>query len=242
MGHLLGLVSPGAFIAMPLYPVLRHVPFLRQILIRPRLTSGIVTALLVYAALPWLYAVHPSARLVIAFDAGALLYLVLALHMMATASTTSLRHRARLQDDGSAAILLGVIVASVTTLLSSAALFSAAKELQGFPRTTHILLAVMTIGISWAFTQMMFALHYAHGYFAGPEGSHPRGLAFPGNEEVGYLDFLYVACIIGTSGQTADVSFDTAAMRRIGLVHCVQAFFFNATLLGFSVNIAASML
>ena len=67
------------------------------------------------------------------------------------------------------------------------------------------------------------------------------GLEFPGEREPHYGDFLYFACVIGTSAQTADVSFTSRSMRRTGLVHCVLAFFFNTTLLALSINIASGL-
>jgi uncharacterized membrane protein len=106
----------------------------------------------------------------------------------------------------------------------------------------HIGLAIFTIMSSWAFTHMMFALHYAHDYFANCINSKPPGLEFPGEEAPDYGDFLYFAFVIGTSGQTADVSFTSNAMRRIGLLHCVLAFLFNTTVLALTINIAASLL
>ena len=42
-----------------------------------------------------------------------------------------------------------------------------------------------------------------------------RGLDFPGGHPPDYGDFLYFASVIGTSGQTADVSFSSRKMRRI---------------------------
>jgi uncharacterized membrane protein len=57
-----------------------------------------------------------------------------------------------------------------------------------------------------------------------------------------YWDFLYFSAVIGTSGQTADVSFTSKAMRRTGLVHCVLAYFYNTTVLALTINIAASLM
>jgi hypothetical protein len=53
---------------------------------------------------------------------------------------------------------------------------------------------------------------------------------------------VYFACVIGTSGQTADVSFTSRSMRRTGLLHCVLAFFFNTTLVALTINIASSLM
>ncbi|KLT71864.1 hypothetical protein PL75_11360, partial [Neisseria arctica] len=56
----------------------------------------------------------------------------------------------------------------------------------------------------------------------------PPCLPFPGQEEPDYAAFVYFAYIIGTSGQTADVSFGGAKVRRGGLGDCVPGFFYNA--------------
>ena len=95
---------------------------------------------------------------------------------------------------------------------------------------------------SWAFTQVMFALHYAHDYYSAQVRGQDAGLQFPGTDKPDYGDFLYFACIIGTSAQTADVSFSSSAMRRTGLLHCVLAFFFNTTLVALTINIASGLL
>ena len=94
---------------------------------------------------------------------------------------------------------------------------------------------------SWAFIQVMFALHYAHQYYAALSRGLPAGLQFPDDDQPGYGDFFYFASVIGTSGQTADVSFVSKTMRRIGSVHCILAYLFNTTVLALLINIGASM-
>jgi uncharacterized membrane protein len=87
-----------------------------------------------------------------------------------------------------------------------------------------------------------FALHYAHDFYVANAQGNPGGLEFPDLTTPDYSDFLYFACVTGTSGQTADVSFSSRTMRRTGLVHCVLAFFFNATLLALTINIASGLI
>jgi len=85
-------------------------------------------------------------------------------------------------------------------------------------------------------------MHYAHDYYlSGRHGREP-GLAFPQEPSPDYWDFLYFSAVIGTSGQTADVSFTSKPMRRTGLVHCVLAYFYNTTVLALTINIAASLM
>ena len=71
---------------------------------------------------------------------------------------------------------------------------------------------------------------------------HGGGLLFPGTDNPDYADFLYYAYIIGTSGQTADVSITSQPMRRISLMHCVLAYIFNTTVLALTINLAAGLL
>jgi uncharacterized membrane protein len=47
--------------------------------------------------------------------------------------------------------------------------------------------------------------------------------------------------VIGTSAQTADVSFSSKTMRRWGLVHCALSFFYNTTVVALTVNIGAGL-
>ncbi len=224
----------------PMSPLPRFFLF-RHIHTRPRLfASGLfgVLAALALAGLPGLLTVT---RLVIAWNVFACLYLALAVHMMLQANHDSMRTRAQQQDEGRRTVLALVVLAALATLGAIIAELAVVKDLHGTQRYTHIALAALTIATSWAFTHVMFALHYAHDFYFNRARKQPEGLAFPGTEQPDYGDFVYFACVIGTSGQTADVSFTTSAMRRTGLLHCVLAFFFNTTLVALTINIASGL-
>jgi uncharacterized membrane protein len=102
-----------------------------------------------------------------------------------------------------------------------------------------------------SFAQALFqtyALHYAHEYFdeyftePGKPAAERGGLVFPGTGNPGYFDFLYFSYVIGVASQTADVNITSPAMRRVALVHCVLAFFFNSAVLALTINIAAGLI
>lgn len=137
-----------------------------------------------------------------------------------------------------------VVLAAVVCIGAIFAELATVKDMQGPSalRYGHIALAGLTIISSWLFTQVMFALHYAHDYYVALMRSGSGGLEFPGGHAPDYSDFLYFACVTGTSGQTADVSFSSRAMRRIGTVHCVLAFFFNTAVVALTINIASGLL
>lgn len=220
-----------------------HRPFLlrRMIRHRPRLFSSLLVGVLTTVFLPSSFAQHEVTRLIIGWNAGACLYLVLALHLMFWSSHDKMRLRARLQDDGRFVVLTLVVLAALATIGAIVAELSVVKDMHGSLRYTHVALAALTLATSWLFTHVMFALHYAHDYYVALSRHKPGGLEFPGEEQPDYGDFLYFSCVIGTSGQTADVSFTTRGMRRIGLLHCVLAFFFNTTLVALTINIASGL-
>jgi uncharacterized membrane protein len=220
---------------------LQRLPGLRILLVRPRLVFSILSGLAVWMLLPASLIPQTVTRALIAWNTGSLLYLFFALIMMARSSFEHIRLRAHSQDEGKYALLTIVTCSSVVTLCAIAIELSAAKDLQGAVKAAHVLLAVLTVFTTWSVIQTMFALHYAHDYHLAEPGE-TAGLDFPGEEQPDYMDFLYAAAIIGTSGQTADVSFNTSSMRRIGLLHSVLSFFFNTILLALTINIAAGLL
>jgi uncharacterized membrane protein len=145
-------------------------------------------------------------------------------------------------EPGARAILALVVVSALASLGAIVAELAVAKGHGGVDKLAHIGLAVLTLMASWAFAQMSFALHYAHDYYLARSQGQPGGLTFPDTDEPDYVDFLYFSAVIGTSGQTADVSFSSPHMRRIGLLHCVLSFVFNTSLIGLMINVGSSLL
>jgi uncharacterized membrane protein len=210
--------------------------------VRPRLVAAGAVGVAVVLALPPAWAARDVTRFILGWNAGAWLYLLLSGWMMVGADASQISRRARAQDEGARTILTLVVVSALASLGAIVAELSVAKGLVGVDKTAHIALALVTILASWAFTQVMFALHYAHDYYAAVSKGQPGGLQFPDTTCPDYIDFLYFSAVIGTSGQTADVAFANGAMRRVGLVHCVLAFVFNTSLVGLMINVASSLL
>jgi uncharacterized membrane protein len=212
----------------------------RALRARPRLALSALAGVLIGLLLPEPAIPHAVTRILLAWNIAAIAYLGLALHMMSRAEHSHIRSRACSQDEGRFTVLLLVIASSVVALFAAAIELSAAKDAHGWLKTGHAGLAALTVFSTWCVNQTMFALHYAHDFYSA-KGEH-KGLSFPGTCQPDYFDFLYAAAIIGTSGQTADVSFDSAPARRVGLMHSVLSFFFNTIVLAFTINLAAGMI
>jgi uncharacterized membrane protein len=215
--------------------------FLHVFKVRPRLFIVIAIGVLTGLLLPTGIASQPISRWLIAWNVGAWLYVALAAAMMIRSSKGHMRHRAQLQDDGKYAILGLTVIAAIASLVAIAFELAIVKDLHGWQRGAHVALAGLTVLASWSFIQIMFTLHYAHDYYLAACHGHKPGLQFPDDEDPDYGDFFYFSAVIGTSGQTADVSFVTKPMRRIGSLHCILAYLFNTTVLALLINIGASL-
>ena len=179
-----------------------------------------------------------ASRLLVAWDVFVGLYLVLALQMTASADALRMRRRARMQDEGQTAILALTTFAALATLGAIFALLSGSAPHDREP--ADLMLAVLTIFMSWALTHTIFALHYAHEYFDENEG-RGGGMNFPNNEgDPDYWDFMYFSFTIGMCAQVSDISVSCKPIRRTVLGHSIISFVFNTALLALTVNIAAS--
>jgi len=207
-----------------------------------RLFVSIFIGILVFLFLPDSLALHTITRLIVAWNAMAWLYLILASLMIKSTSHAQMKLRAKKQNEGKYVVLTMVVIAAIVSLGAIVLELGIVKEISGFIRSAHIALTILTILSSWAFTQTMFALHYAHDFYSAIDKGKEGGLSFPNQKLPDYMDFLYFSCVIGTSGQTADVSFTSQSMRKIGLIHSVLAFFFNTSLVALMINIASGLI
>jgi uncharacterized membrane protein len=226
---------------MPIHPHQKKSLPVRLLLSRPRLFFSVLVGLVVALLLPGAVVQLAVTRVIVGWNVGAILYLLLALKMMFGSSHEQMRTRAVQEDEGKTAVLLLVVTAALMCIGAIVAELAIVKDLSGSSRYAHIALAGLTIATSWAFTQTMFALHYAHDYYLNAMRGQPGGLDFPGGQAPDYGDFLYFSIVIGTSAQTADVGLSSRKMRRTGTLHCVLAFFFNTTLLALTINIASGL-
>lgn len=209
---------------------------------RPRLLSSILFGIAAYAVVTALFDFSRAASVLFAWNGGAMLYLALTLHMAWQEDAQGIQRRAVTQDEGRIAILVVVVLASTAVLLAVGTQLSQVKNYHGAQRIVHILLAVLTIASSWLFTQTVFATHYAHDFYLARVRRLQDPLAFPGTTEPLYADFFHFACVIGTAGQTADISFNGSTLRPVGTLHCIVAFIFNAALIALSINVVAGLI
>jgi uncharacterized membrane protein len=207
---------------------------LRIVYSRPRTFVSVIIGVLAFFLLP--ASLRLVTRLLTSWDIFIAFYLALAYAMMLRSGVTHIRRNAVMQDDGRFLILM------VTALGAFASIAAIVSELGAAHRgAPELILATVTIALSWAAVHTTFALHYAHDYY---RGAKPGGLAFPGadqsGEEPDYWDFVYFSFVVGMTAQVSDVGITNKTIRRTATAHGVTSFIFNTALVALMVNIAAS--
>lgn len=203
---------------------------------RPRLLAAIGVGILAGLLLP---ATRLSTRLLAAYDIAVLIHLLLVWSMMALSSHSDLQRRADKEDVGAIFVLALTMGAALASLVAIGAELHGVRE-HAAGAAGRLGLAGGTILLSWLFVHTMFALHYAHDYYAGE--SDRGGLRFPGGGKPDYWDFLYFSFNLGAASQTSDVVVEASRMRRFVLAHTILSFLFNTTILALAINVGASLL
>lgn len=183
-------------------------------------------------ALPW----RMSTRILIGWDSGVLLYLVLIFVVMARASIDNIRQRAAVEDEGAITLL------ALTTAAALASLAAVFEVLGHAPGPYRVALGTGTILLSWAFMHSIFALHYAREFYDESGDERIGGLVFPGDQKPDYWDFMYYSFVVAMTAQVSDVQITSKAIRRLTTVHGAISFFFNLTVLALGVNIVSALL
>ena len=211
---------------------------IRFVVGRRRLLLSVVAGIVLHVLLP--DSMRAPTRFILAWDLTASLYIGFTMAMIFNSTVETCHDRASLYDEGDWVILL-LVVAS--TGVSFIAIFAElAKITTGYGSfALGLFLTVATVALSWAFTHVVFTLHYANVYYK-PDEDGPGGLNFPGHRAPDYRDFLYYSFVIGCAAQTGDVATVSPAMRRLTLVHGIIAFAFNTAILALMINVGASLI
>ena len=136
---------------------------------------------MIVAALVVLTDWRPVTCVLVGWDVGVALYLVLAAHLISGSDVRRIRERAALEDEGKLAILALTVSAALASL---GAIVAELGSTGAARRPPHVALAALTIMLSWAFIHTIFALHYAHEFYDETAG----GMSFPGGDpEPDYL-------------------------------------------------------
>lgn len=176
------------------------------------------------------------------FDLGALVFIASLWPLSRDNSHAQMRLHARQNDANRFAVL---VISALIMLVIVTALFVDLPHARGdigYAKGVALALILASLVIAWIFSNLIYALHYAHLYYGGNKES---GLRFPTTEEgeaqhcPNFWDFFYFSLTIGMAFATSDVEITTQRMRRVATVHGALAFFYNLIVLAFTINVTA---
>jgi uncharacterized membrane protein len=174
---------------------------------------------------------------VMGFDLAALAFAVSLLPLARDHGAQDMRRHSAGNDANRGWVLAITVLTTLTILAAITGELPAAKQGDWFAITK----LVGTLALSWAFTNLIFMLHYAHMHYApGADRTADRGgFEFPGTAEPNYWDFLYFSFTAGMSFAASDVNVTSREVRKILIVQCLLSFLFNIGVLAFSINVLA---
>jgi uncharacterized membrane protein len=204
----------------------------------PRIWIALGVAAAAYCCLPASWSL--LTRVLVSWDAGVTLFLVLVYVWMSRLTAEEICSRYIEEDETAPIILVVVTVAALLSLIAIVEPLATLKHVSGRERIGHFALVAVTLIDSWMLVPTMFTTHYADMFYSTEKRDRP--LSFPGTEMPAFWDFAYFSFTIAAACQTADVLTTRTSIRKIVIAHELISFVFNATILGFAINVTAGLI
>jgi uncharacterized membrane protein len=204
----------------------------------PRFWVSVVTGTAVFLLLPDEWSLVN--RILVCWNCGVVTFLGLIYSWMTGLSAARIQSQYIEEDQSARFILTVVVVAALCSVAAIIAPLATLKQTTGAVRVAHIALAALTLVNSWLLVPTMFTTHYADMYYSVEDDSRPLG--FPNTPMPVFWDFAYFSFTIAAACQTSDVSTNNQTMRKIVIAHTLVSFFFNASILGFAINVTAGLI
>ena len=204
----------------------------------PRLWISVIAGTALYFLLPGQWSI--LSRVLVCWNGGVILFLVLIFIWMTRLTAAQICSKFIEEDASAPIILVAVILAAMLSLVAIVEPLATIQQVTGSVRAAHFALAALTLIDSWILVPTMFTTHYADLYYSAKDGERP--LHFPQSPMPVFWDFIYFSFTIAAACQTADVATLNAAVRKTVVVHTLISFLFNASILGFAINVTAGLI
>lgn len=194
------------------------------------------------AAVFWLAPLRWSlvSRVLFSWNCGVVLFLLLIWIWMTRLSAERIESRYADEDETAPFILAIVVAAALVSVVAIVEPLANIRHVSGAARIGHLALAASTLISSWLLVPTMFTTHYADLYYSADAKSRP--LQFPQTPMPAFWDFAYFSFTIAAACQTSDVTTTRGGIRKVVFAHTLVSFFFNASILGFAINVTAGLI
>ena len=204
----------------------------------PRVWISVIAGLGIFFFLPSHWPI--MGRILVCWNCGVVLFFGLIYSWMTGLTAEQICLRYVEEDESAEFILIVVVVAALLSVIAIVGQLATLKQVTGNERIAHTALAALTLVNSWLLVPTMFTTHYADMFYSAAKNERP--LTFPGTPEPVFWDFAYFSFTISAACQTADVSTTNRSVRKVVIAHTLVSFFFNASILGFAINVTAGLI
>jgi uncharacterized membrane protein len=208
--------------------------------IKPLIAISI--ALVVYFIFPLKY-ITDFSRIMLAWDVFSFCLLALYWFIFYTTPAVHIRKLAAEEDTSRVIIFIITLVCTTASMLAVILLLTSKHDTSGL-KVLHLSVAIIGMTLSWSLVHTIFAVRYAHMYYADHEtksNTHAGGLEFPEEEKPDFVDFAYFSFVLGMTFQVSDVSISSKKIRRMVLWHSLISFGYNAVIIALTINVIAGL-
>ena len=210
----------------------------KLVLFHPRLWISLACGCAMFFFLPAHWSI--LSRVLVCWNCGVALFLCL-IYLWMTRLTAEQICSKYVEEDESAPVIVAVVtIAALLSLFAIVEPLATIKHVTGPERIARFALAALTLVNSWILVPTMFTTHYADLFYSANAESRP--LHFPETSMPVFWDFAYFSFTIAAACQTSDVSTTNARVRKAVIAHTVISFLFNASILGFAINVTAGLI
>jgi uncharacterized membrane protein len=210
----------------------------KLVFFHPRLWISVGVGCVIYFLVPQQWSI--LTRVLVCWNCGVSLFLTLIFVWMTRLTAAQICTRFIEEDETAPIIVAVVTIAAMFSLGAIVEPLATLKQVAGMERVGHFALAALTLVNSWVLVPTMFTTHYADMFYSAKEDDRP--LRFPETPMPVFWDFAYFSFTIAAACQTADVSTLRAGVRKVVIAHTIVSFLFNASILGFAINVTAGLI
>jgi uncharacterized membrane protein len=208
-----------------------------------RLLVAVILAIIAYLVTPEMKS--ETLRALIAWNVGTWAEIIMTWIIILSSNSHNTKARAERNDPGRRFVHVSVLVSAALSLVASIALM---REHEAKAENQFLWWIVCLSGVvgAWVLNHTSWTMRYARMYYRRTRNNGSvrvvGGLSFPGDLEPDDLDFAYFAFTIGSCFQTSDVAITSRSIRRMALVHAIQSFAYNTTVIAFMLNVMFSLM
>jgi uncharacterized membrane protein len=195
--------------------------------------AGVIVLVATLATLPW------QVAMLAAWDTTAAVVVIWIFAAVWGCNSEETHAHAMREDSSRASAEITLILAAVVSLVGTALALLKASSESGPAEAATTGVAVLTVVLSWAVVNAIYALRYAHLYY--DEGG---GIEFDDADgsKPDYRDFLYMTVTIGMTYQISDTDVTSKRIRRTVTGHALLSYLFGTGVVAMMINVVAGLL